>query len=359
MKKRGRLFRNKRGIAEDLLIEAMQLLAVALILTSTMFYINAKFSKVGFAKAFYARDLGLLATAMGASPYTFIYDYYVNPVDNAEPEKHKFHIVVGENVIKVNASNSPKQNLYWYFSGSSIGNASFEESDILGPAHFVRDGNDIRIGEPTDFNENKLSCPYVDTKDTVWKQKVFIFDPSHGENANDTGAVNSADNTFFESQLTFTIAKRIGISEHNKVMTREKDTYASIAKRDSVIANTDSTAMIISIHAGDDSDTDKNYIKAYYNTNSNEEAKAKSRKLGCSILNAILDYSKLKNREGINGVAVLPSDSGYINRIIPAGRTGVLLELGNIQITKQDNFLADTTHLAEAVYNGIGGYYEK
>lgn len=358
MKKRGRLFRNKRGMAEDLLIKAMQLIAIAFLLISTLYYVNEMFSKVGFAKAFYARDLGLMGTAMAASPNMFIYDYYIDPVDKAKPEKYKFHFQVGENVIKVNASNSARQTLYWYFTGSSIGNNSFDESGIALGIHFVKDGDDIRIGEPKGFNEKKISCSYIDTKDSVWKQKNFILDPAHGENANDTGAVNSMDSTFAEHQLTFTIATRIRISEHNKIFTREKDAYAGMAKRESVISNAGSTAIIISIHTGDDENTNRNYIKAYYNTNSDDKTKAKSRKLGCSILNAVLDYSKLKNREEINGVAVLPSDSNYINRIIPAGRTGILLELGNIQITKGDNFLSDTTNLAESIYNGIGGYYK-
>jgi N-acetylmuramoyl-L-alanine amidase len=300
-----------------------------------------------------------MGTAMAASPFLFVYDYYVSPIEKSEPEKHKFHFQVGENVIKVNASTSKKQTLYWYFTGPSIRNASFDESGIVMDTHFLYDGDNIKIEEPEDFNEKKLSCPPIDTSDTAWKQRMFIFDPSHGENANDTGAVNSADKTFFESQLTLTIATRVGISEHNKIFTRDRDTYANMAKRESVIANSDSTALIISIHAGDSQDTGKNYIKAYYNANSDEKTREKSAKLGCIIINSILEYGKLKNKEGINGAAVVPSDSDYITKIIPAGRTGVLLELGNIQISKEDNFLSDTTHLAEAIYKGIDGYYKK
>jgi len=45
--------------------------------------------------------------------------------------------------------------------------------------------------------------------------------------------------------------------------------------------------------------------------------------------------------------------------MIPAGRIGVMLELGNMQISKKDSFLADTTSLAEAIGAGRGNYYSR
>ncbi len=97
----------------------------------------------------------------------------------------------------------------------------------------------------------------------------------------------------------------------------------------------------------------------YYNINSDETTRIKSRKLGCRILNSILDYPRLDRRERINGVAVIPSDSEYVQKILPEGKAGVLVELGNIQIPRNENFLADLTNLAEAINMGIGNYYEK
>ena len=74
-------------------------------------------------------------------------------------------------------------------------------------------------------------------------------------------------------------------------------------------------------------------------------------------MNTITDYEKLSKGDKINGVVVVPSDSEYITKIIPKERIGILLEFGNIQIPKVDNFISDTTHLAEAISHGIEDYY--
>ena len=357
MGKRSRLFKNKRGIAEDLLIEALQLLAVILILTSSFFYVNSKFAKVGYDKAFLSRDFGLLATTIGSAGGHALYEYYVNPVDKSDTQKYKFHAQAKENVIKINATGSPKQSIYWFFSGPST-EIEIDKQGILGTTYFAKEGGKIEIKDYKAINSLNIACPPISTEDAAWRQNKFILDPSHGENADDIGAANNNDNSFFESQAAWNIASRIAIPESNKILTRQKDAYATMAKKESVAAGADPSAAIISIHIGD-YEQGKNYIKAYFNANSDEKTKMKSAKLGCSIINAILDYQKLKGREGINGAAVMPSDSEYITRIIPSGRTGILLELGNIQIPKEDNFLTDATHLAEAIYTGIGDYYEK
>jgi len=357
MGKRGRLLRNKRGVGEVLLMEAMQAVAIILILTGSMVYVNAKLAKIGLAKPFYARDAGLLTTTLYSASGNIDYSYYVDAVERKEPTKYKFQFIIADNFVKVNATESSKQNIYWYFSDFGTAPINSEESEILGGIKFLKEGNGIKMGKQISLTKNKILCSAVHTKDAAWRQNRFVMDPAHGENATDKGAVNNKDENFSESELTYAIAKRIGISEQNKIMTREKDVYASFAQRESVVKG-NSNAVVISIHIGDEQSTESNYIKAYYNINSDEIARKKSSKLGCSILNAVVEYGKLDGRENIKGVAVIPSDSDYIKRIVPAGRVGVLLELGNIQIDKKDNFLADTTHLAEAIYTGIGNYYE-
>jgi len=356
MKKRGRLFKGKKGIQEILLVEAMQLLAVAIVLMSVLFFVNAKFSKVGFAKTFYSRDIALMTTAFAGAPGLMAYDYYVQYIDPDNPGEQTFHFFAGDNVIKVNASESPRQNVYWFFSGPSS-KINFDKNEIAGKSVFIREDGEVRLGDYNDINERAIMCSSIDTEDNVWKQRMFIIDSAHGENSTDKGNINSADNTFYEEQITSNIAKRMSISENNKIYTRKQGEYARLSKRESVVANTASTAMIISIHAGSSKDVSENYIKAYYNSNSNDEIKDKSRKLGCKILNSITDYEKLRNNNKINGVVVVPSDSDYITKLIPEGRIGVLLEFGNIQIPKAENFISDTTHLAEAISHGIGEYY--
>ena len=48
------------------------------------------------------------------------------------------------------------------------------------------------------------------------------------------------------------------------------------------------------------------------------------------ILNSIIEYSKMDNNGMINGLAVIPSNSDEIKKVLPIGKVGVMLELGNV-----------------------------
>lgn len=359
MGKRGRFSRNKRGIAEEVLIEIMQALAILLVITGNMMYINAKFSKIGFAKPFYARDLGLLITTAHSTEGNLYYSYEIPPVEADDPNMYQFQLEIADNIILVNATNSAKQNFYWYFSDLNILPINYNQGGITGLVTFSKEGNRIDIGRSLDTNANILTCPFVNTYNAGWLSKNMVIDAAHGSSANDKGDVNSADNNYYESTLTKLIATRIELQ--NKILTRPGNNYVTLSQRRNLVQN-NKDVSVISINIGNYADTKKNYIKAYYNINSDETTKLKSRKLGCKILNTILIYNSLEGTDKINGVLVMPSDSDYINQVIPAGRVGIVLELGNIQIPKtpiENNFLSDTTDLANAIKLGIGEYYAR
>ncbi|MBN2112172.1 N-acetylmuramoyl-L-alanine amidase [Candidatus Woesearchaeota archaeon] len=359
MGKRGRFFSNKRGMAEEVLLEIMQALAILLVITGNMMYVNSRFSKIGFAKPFYARDIGLMITAAHSAEGNLYYTYNIPPIDEKNVEKYKFQFQISDNFVLVNATDSPKQNLYWYFSDLNILPINYDQSGIRGLFTFSKEGNRIDIGKSLDTEPNTLTCPFVNTYNEGWLSKSVIIDSAHGESSDDKGGINKQDNSYYESALTKTIATRIELQ--NKILTRPEDNFVKISQRREIVQNNGDAAVLV-ISTGDYPETGKNYIKAYYNINSDEATKAKSRKLGCKILNRILIHEALEGRNRINGVIVVPSDSDYITQIIPAGRVGVILELGNIQIPKlpvENNFLSDTTDLANAIKQGIGDYYAK
>ena len=68
---------------------------------------------------------------------------------------------------------------------------------------------------------------------------------------------------------------------------------------------------------------------------------------------------KLKQRGRINGANILPSDSEEINKVLPSGEVGIMIELGNINMDPDKTFLKDTDNIAKSIYLGIQNYYIK
>jgi N-acetylmuramoyl-L-alanine amidase len=363
MGKRGRFFRNKRAIGSMILLEAMQLLAVILILTGSIMYVNNKLNKVGFYKGFFARDFGLMTTTLYAAPGNVLMFYDIFPPGETESVEYGFGFKVSDNFVNVNATTAAGYALYWYFSSFGMYPIRFEDSFEPNAAllRIGKEGNAIKMAKPggSFVKGTALACPFVQTTEKGWLDKSFIFDAAHGDNKDDKGAVNEADRTFYESEVTMDIANKVGVIQMgNRLLIREKGKYIPFLKRAGFISeNADEDTMIISIHTGNNPDESVNHIKAYYNILSGEDARKRSRKLGCEILNSIARKKDLKNVDNINGIAVIPSDSDYIQRIIPAGKIGVLLELGNMQIPRNNNFLPDSTALAGAIYEGIAAYH--
>jgi N-acetylmuramoyl-L-alanine amidase len=366
MGKRGRFFRGRKAIGAMLLLEAMQLLAVMLILIGSMMYVNNKLDKVGFYKIFFGRDIGLMTTAMYGAPGNILQFYDISPPGEAGMADYGFGFSVHGNFVRVNATTAPDQIVYWYFSSYGMYPIRFEESFPPSATllKFGKEGNSIIMGgaQLPSPKGDILTCPFVDTEESGWLSKKFIFDAAQGENENDKGAVNQADNTFYESKITMAIANRIGSGRMgNKLLTREEGKYAPLNERAEFISgNAGSDTMIISIHAGNSPETGINHVKAYYNMLSDANTRLLSRKLGCEIINSII-YSKdeISGTSTINGVAIIPSDSDYIQGIIPAGKIGVLLELGNVQIPRNNNFLDEksATELAGAIFDGMYNYH--
>jgi len=364
MKKRG-VLRGKKAMSSILLSEAMQLLMTGLMLTSSLGYVQDKLDKPGFYKAFYSRDFGIMMTALYGVPGNVYQIYSTIPKGEEDNLDLQFHFDVSEGIVRINMSDSPKHRLYWYFSDPKIRFNSYNEN--LGVSHNVqigKEGDYIKLGEKISVNKKAISCAYIDTKQSDWLKKTFIFDAAHGENVTDLGAVNQKDSSFYESNIALKIILSSELSRiGNLKRTRESESYVKIEERQKIISDVESNAMIVSFHVGDYEDG-SNHIRAYYNADSTGDIRLKSKRLGCELLNSIMYSFYEKSNEfkmdfNVKGVVVIPSDSEYIKKMVPAGKIGILLDLGNVQLTKKDHFLTDTTRIAKAVYSGLENYHEK
>lgn len=354
------LFGSRKGDANYLLIEAMEAVAAILVLIGALMFVNSSLDIGGFASKFYARDIAFMIDTSLAAPENLLYLYNVNPVEKNSPQKYLFDFSASDGAVKVNATNVPRQNVYWYFSDKSLEPVQYSEAGRIGIVKFSKMGGKLNIGLNAASNPKVISCPIVDTAQKNWLVNTVVVDPRGLEARGDFGNVNSADNNFREDTTSMAVALGLSAMKTGQVvLTRTvDDAEAPLQKRAGIASqNSGAGTLIISVSAGTSANSNENYIKAYYNIDSDYTTRMKSIKLGCKILNAMLLEEGLAGREKIKGAAVIGTDSYYATSLIPAGSTGVMLELGNIQIARNDNFLADTNGIAESIKKGLEEYY--
>ncbi len=366
MGKRGIL--GRKAEAPVLLIEAMQALAVILILSGSLAFVGNQLERVGYAKKFYARDYGLLLTAMNSIPENIGFSQDMqSSVNNVNP-KHRFSISISDNIVSVSATESPGNFSYWHFSDLALNKVDASVKNMRGILSFYKQGNSIRVVNASGyiFRYPTITCDYAETSNKAWRGNTkLILDPAGGYHAGDLGLVNSADKSFNENSIALGIASSssFGVGkETNVLLTRQasvSNSTATLEQRSEFIKNNaDSNSIIISISTGSMQSSTTAYLKAYYNINSDEQTRKKSRKLGCLILNSILHKEGLLKVGYIQGLQVIASDSEKTDKILPPGKVGVILEIGNIQIPKNDNFLSQKEDLAGAIFSAVNeGYY--
>lgn len=353
MGKRGRFLKSRKALSTIALIEAAQALVAILVLSGTLLYVDNELEITGFAKRVYKIDAGLLMTTFPAAEGSIFYQYYIKEIGAGKPGKNKFSFLISNNTVSVNATESPMPSFYWYFSDAYTLPISIEIINRTGMVSFIKEGNRVAGGVGISPNKNIITCPAVDTLQENWKSAVtVIIDPAHGEPNSNKGdlALRIAEDSAFAA---------IG----NRKLTREDNVQRRLAtaeqRADFIRKNLASDSIIVSINIGESPSTGKNIIKAYYNADSDKTTKTKSRKLGCTILNTIMKTGKLKAVARINGAAAIPLQSGYAEKILPAGNIGVILELGNMNFPMADNFLSDPTQIAVAIRRGMESYYTK
>ena len=342
MGKRGFLQKKlgKRGL-NFLIMELFQLSAAMLVMVIELSTIGGIGKGLTITKDFYARDIALMVDLMYASPSNLNYLYAIK---SAEGEL--FNINSSKFFVEVSGKNYPRAESYEFYANSGMQMLSMNVKEFAGFLRFSKEGPMLSASSEGKGNSAAINCPSIKTSLSGWKGTKVAIDAAHG--GDDRGFINSKEENFYEAERTRTIAMTLGNTPYltNHVFTRETGGMADGERLEKAREG----GIAISIHAGSSADINENFVKAYFNGGSDKEIREKSAKLGCMIINSILSNEKIK---GINGASIVPS---YLP-VIPKDRVGVMLELGNIQIPRNDNFLSKESEIAKSIYSGVEGYF--
>mgnify|MGYP001487759126 CR=1 FL=1 len=202
-----------------------------------------------------------------------------------------------------------------------------------------------------DFEVQPQECGDVDTKGSLENSKIII-DAGHRVTETDFGLRGE----IIEAEFTENVAHFLTLKGENIQSLRKKREVLSLNDRirDIVIENSD---MIISLHAGKE-----NVIKAFVSSDS--QKKEESKKLACLILNSIISNEDLfegkEKIEGRNIISVTPEfvSEGEPQYILKTDRVAIVLELGDVSLNRDQNFLSDEIEITQSIYEGIRSYYE-
>ena len=101
MGKRG-IVRSKKAIGSMVFVEVLQLLMVMFVLTGSLFYVQNQLDKAGFYKTFFARDLGIMTTAIYGAPGNVFQFYDITPGDPTEASEYNFSFQLFPTFVLVN-----------------------------------------------------------------------------------------------------------------------------------------------------------------------------------------------------------------------------------------------------------------
>lgn len=326
-----------------LMIELFQLAASMMVMATELTYVGGIAKRLNLEKEYYSRDIALMLDIMYASPSNFNYLYTVKAAD-----KELFNFDISNFRVSISTKNYPQKMSYDFYENYRMNRLMINETGFAGFYRLYKQGDTIGGSRKDTGNMLMLSCSQVETSKGGWRSIPLVLDPAHG--GDDRGFVNSKDSGFSEADTALGIAKAIGLAGRipNNVLTRENSAATGQQRKETL----DSAGGIaISIHTGSDADPNANFVKAYFNANADPETRAKSAKLGCLIINSLLSNSKI---EGITGANIIPSSEF----ILPENKPAVMLELGNIQIPKEKNFLRQQSDIAQSISDAVVGYFE-
>ncbi len=345
MKKRGRRL-SKKAAAGILMMELFQLAASVMVLTTELVFIGGIAERFTVEKNMYARDTAMLVDLMYGTPSNFNYLYHVKAMG-----EELFNFNISGFTSSVSTGGYPLPASYGFYENMGLERIRVSEKEVVGFFRFFKEGNKISASKEGKGNMLLLQCSNIKTSQSGWKSIPVVLDPGHG--GNDKGFANSRDASFYESEITIGIANAIGLAGRisNNVMTRTGDVEKSESARKSVIEK--EKGIVIGIRVGSNTKTLNNPIKVYINAEADKETREKSAKLGCLIINSLLS-NKDEDIQDINMVGIAPTGSS----VLPNDRPGVILELGNIQIAKNKNFLRQQSDIAQSVSDAAAEYFK-
>lgn len=360
MAKRGSgVLRSRKGMEfmEDFLLWIFYVIIAAAIGLAFFSMVNQIASKGGFEKSYLSRDLAYVANAVYYAPGDVKFSYRQQGI-----ELERFAFSFDDGVVSV-AGMSHEDGLtpikYYYHRDFMI---RLLADDIASPysVKLGKIGSTVYLGSRQDIKRLD-DCLRLNTSDRVWREKEVFIDPGHGSSpsgSSDTGLKSAAG--LAEEDITTSIASNINIlkKSSNLRFTRQIDSdYRYMAMEDRLKATDQGNGLLVSLHAGHDSDAKKTSVTAYFMPGT--EHSAESRKFACLLAGNI--YSAAEGYAGFNVMPYSPQfereSSSF--RILMAGMPAVYLELGNIDYSGAPDPLKDSQNrIAEAIWKSIEEYYK-
>ena len=368
--KRGLFTSKKATIFEKPIWFLIDLVISIVVFIMLLSYVDRVGESLTFERDYLAKDISLLIESIYASPSslvlkypqnTFWFDYKFedNKVTVSEKglgKKSPYEFISDKNMDFEEKTISPKKEfkdkrsfMEKYFSPStmfSVHKPKLPEGASIS-LYFLKDNKRLAIDKnELSLRPNKLICSDVITQENI-KEKTLLIDQGDW-NKNDkrpeiTAAI--AFSIYSSTKDKFKEIKHTRIGELEDLKTERTDTTT-------IKENIASSDMIIAFNIGSYKDQ-RNVIKAYYSSESNDELKEKSKKLACLIMNKILINEKLGN---IDGISITESD----NSLIENDKVSVLFEIGNININKENNIMLKVdgvTGIARSIEEGVEQYY--
>jgi len=219
-----------------------------------------------------------------------------------------------------------------------------EDKKTIGPLTLFKRGMIYGVAQPS-----KVPSKYLLVCDTPTGNplKSIAVDPGHGfdgttgEEGNTIASLNTKESTY-----TMKLARSFLISaggiKTNPTRALDADSTVSLETRQNTAGD-----ALVSLHVGSRTDN-ADVVKAYYNANN-----PNSRRLACEILNSMTAEFNIPVRPIPVDAEHLSPDDG--KQILKEKRPAILLEIGNAQ-KKDKNMLADTSTIANAIFNGVKIY---
>lgn len=182
------------------------------------------------------------------------------------------------------------------------------------------------------------------TKPAALSKATIVLDPGHG--GSDSGAIATTGQ--YEKKYTLIVAKLVASKLReagaNVILTRDSDTFVSLAKRPQVANKIDADAFISFHFDSTEESNDASGITEYYYNKSKDVALAKA-------LSAQIGGLSLSNKGTRYGDYQVLRDNE---------RPAVLLELGYINTKKDFKAINSSQYqeaVAEAVYKALNNYF--
>jgi len=336
--------RGKRGnILNEMFFSIFQLVILAFILIGLKVWVDNVVSDETFERNFMARDVALLIDTVYTAPGNVEVDYPQNTRHlNFTFEPNLVRITHPDETASVPPAVYPfAEDLAVPFAYSSVAPERLT-NDELGPSVKLmasKINNRVAVSDkPVSLTSraSKLVCLQASTRDPNWHSKEVYYDPGHGEGS----GINR------EAQF----ARLVGLELQNEIPGIRSTKGSFITQADTPLERRldaiKHAALVVSVHQNDGGEN-TNVILAYIPPLSLE-----SQKLGCLILNSILDElpDEFSRADLIPADDIPPDDP---MQIIDTGIPSVLLEIGN---ANRDT-LPDAAAVAAGIGRGVSAYF--